>query len=318
MRYLVTLTPLEPFLFGGDNTFGKVGDKENGTYLVKSRKFPQQTAVLGILRKEIMTQSKVLSRKIRGEWVDKHKKKEASDLVGTDKFDMKSNSLQNFGAINKLSPIFLIQNKTTFIKKVAIDKYQYKDGLLDGYNPKTDIYDNFISLDDTQTKNSDDIFKEVEQTGNKTGGAENSLFKKTSYLLKDDFKFAFYLDSDYELNNSIVSMGADGSSFKLEVSKTDDRLYYEDKNNYLTLLSDSYITLSIKKHCDFAITSEINFRSLQNQKHVTQKNEFKKSETIYLYEKGSVFINPSDELLENLNNKNCQKIGYNIYTQGKN
>ena len=27
MKYLVTLSPLEPFLFGGDNTFGKLGVK---------------------------------------------------------------------------------------------------------------------------------------------------------------------------------------------------------------------------------------------------------------------------------------------------
>ena len=77
MNYKVTLTPLEPYLFGGDNTFGKIGDKENGTYLVKSRQFPQQSAILGMLKKEIMTQSGVLTRKVRGEWVDKHNKDKA-------------------------------------------------------------------------------------------------------------------------------------------------------------------------------------------------------------------------------------------------
>jgi len=74
MRYKITLKPLEPFLFGGDNTFGKIGDKENGTYLVKSRQFPQQSAILGMLKKEMMIQDGVLSRKVRGEWVDKHLK----------------------------------------------------------------------------------------------------------------------------------------------------------------------------------------------------------------------------------------------------
>jgi len=73
MKYLVTLKPLEPFLFGGNQTFGRLGDKEAGNYLVTSRQFPQQTALLGMLRKELMTQAGLLTRKRRGEWVDKHK-----------------------------------------------------------------------------------------------------------------------------------------------------------------------------------------------------------------------------------------------------
>jgi CRISPR-associated protein Cmr3 len=74
MKFKITLTPLEPFIFGGDNTFGKLGDKDGGTYLVKSRQFPQQSAILGMIKKQIMTQSEVLTRKVRGEWVDKYSK----------------------------------------------------------------------------------------------------------------------------------------------------------------------------------------------------------------------------------------------------
>ncbi|MBL0708318.1 MAG: hypothetical protein JJW00_04655 [Sulfurimonas sp.] len=320
MRYLMTLAPLEPFLFGGDNTFGKVGDKENGTYLVSSRQFPQQSAVLGMLKKEIMTQSGVLTRKVRGEWVDRYHKKEAGDLVGVEKFDIRSSELQNFGAITSLGAIFLMRKDEGYIKKVDIDSYKYlydkdnKISLLEGYNPNKDIYDNFISLDSCRRLKGRAIFKSIEQTGNKTGGEDNSLFKKTSYLLKHNFKFAFYLECDYELKNSIISLGADGSKFKLELKPSDKTLNYQDKNGYLTLLSDAYITLPIKENCEFAITSEISFQSLQNQKHATKTNEFKKSPKMFLYEKGSVFIKPSDELLKNLQNKNCQKVGYNEHS----
>ena len=34
-----------------------------------------------MLKKEIMTQSGVLTRKVRGEWVDKHNKDKAKELV---------------------------------------------------------------------------------------------------------------------------------------------------------------------------------------------------------------------------------------------
>jgi len=313
MRYLVTLKPLQSYLFGGDTTFGTFGDEKNSSYLVHSRKFPQQSAILGMLKKEIMIQSGTLTRKVRGEWVDKHQKSEATALVGEEKFDIFTNEMQNFGAIKSLEPIILIQKDKRYIKKVDIDSYTYKDGLLQGYDAKKDIYDNFVEINSNKTLASSDIFEPIEQIGNSKFDEQDSLFKKTSYRLKDDFRFAFYLECDYELKNSIVTLGADKSSFKLEVKEENSTVNYYDKNGYLTLLSDSYITLPLKEHCDFAITSEISYKQLTNS---FQKNKrtFSKSDKVYLYEKGSVILNPSQKLLENLNNKNCQQIGYNNYT----
>ena len=312
MRYLVTLKPLQPYLFGGDTTFGTFGDDKNSSYLVHSREFPQQSAILGMVKKEIMIQSGVLTRKVRGEWVDKHQKSEANTLVGDKKFDIFSNKLQNFGAIKSLEPIFLIKDNKKYIKRVDINSYTYKDGLLQGYNEK-DIYDNFVEINSDDTLLSDDIFDAIEQIGNSKFDKKDSLFKKTSYKLKNDFKFAFYMECDYELSNSIVTLGADKSSFKLEITKDNSTLNYNDKNGYLTLLSDSYITIPLKENCDFAITSEISYKQLTNS---FQKNKrtFSKSDKIYLYEKGSVILNPSQKLLENIDNKNCQQIGYNNYT----
>ena len=317
MRYLITLTPLEPYLFGGDVTFGKLGDEENGTYLVHSQKFPQQSAILGMIRKEIMIQDGKLTRKVRGEWVDKDKVEETKRLVGDEKFDLLSKKEQDFGVISKISPIFLYKDEKRFIKKVDIDSYEYKDGLLKNYNPKIDIYDNFVEIDNKDSKKSaSDIFKAVEQIGIKKGGGENAFFKKTSYLLNDNFSFAFYADIDYELKDSIVKLGADDSKFKMKIIKTTDNLEYEDKNGYLTLLSDTYITLPLKEHCEFAITSEIAHRSLKNKKSINKKYSFEKSKRVYMYEKGSVIINPSNELIENIKSqKNLTKIGYNTISK---
>ena len=318
MKYLVTLSPLEPFLFGGDNTFGKLGDEINGTYLVKSRQFPQQSAILGMLKKEIMTQNNLLTRQLKGEWVEPKNKQKAENLVGVEKFDIFSKSIQNFGKIKNISPMFFIKNDEIFIKKVDIDSFDFEDGVLKGYKTKIDIYDNFINITTNEKLTSDKIFKPIEKTANKKGGEENSLFKKTSYLLNDNFKFAFYLDCDCDLKNSIITLGADRSSFKMEVKEDNSTLNYEDKKAYLTLISDAYITLSLKDNCDFGISSEISYQNLQNQKHAFKHNEFKKSDKVYLYEKGSVIINPSQALIDDLNNKNLQQIGYNIFTKGKN
>ena len=320
MKYLITLKPLEPYLFGGDNTFGKLGDKENGTYLVSSQHYPQQSALLGMLKKEIMTQSGVLTRKVRGEWVDKSEWSRANTLVGNEKFNFMAVSLQDFGTISSLSPIFLTKEGKHYIKKVDIDSYPYQNGLLENYSSKEEfaLYDNYISTDGKEKLVSKNIFLPVEKTGNKKGGQDNSLFKKSAYLLEDGFSFAIYLNCEYALKDSIVTLGADRSSFKMSVEEAEDgALNYIDKNGYLTLLSDSYISLPIKEHCVYAITSEVSFRSLENKKHATNQIAFKKSEKVYLYERGSVFIEPSDALLADINRENLQQVGYNIYTQGE-
>lgn len=318
MRYLVTLTPLEPFLFGGDNTFGKLGDALKGTYLVKSREFPQQSAILGMLRKEIMTQSGLLTRKIRGEWVDPSSKQKAQQLAGKGKFSITAQEVGDFGNIKSVGPVFLMQKGKRFIKKVKAGTYQ--DGLLESFDPKNDIFDNYICIEDGEEKSSSDIFNAIQQIGNKKEATEddpkkeNSLFKKTSYMLNDDFKFAFYLESDYRLQNSIITLGADRSSFRLEAKEDDTSLDYKEPNGYLVLLGDAYITIPLKGNCRFAITSEISYQNLQNKKHATKHNEFKKSDKVFLYEKGSLIIEPTQALLDNLNNANLQKIGYNKYT----
>lgn len=318
MKYLITLKPLEPFMFGGDQTFGTLGDKEEGSYLVKSRQFPQQTALLGMLKKELMTQAGLLTRKRKGEWVDKQKKGQATALVGAEKFDMLSEELQSFGVIANISPIFLMQKSHRYIKKANIDAFPYADGLVKGYSPKDDITDNFISIDTEKKYKSKDIFKSVEQVGNKKRGEDNSLFKKTSCMLSDGFTFAFYAEVDFDLKDALVTLGADRSSFMMHVEKDEGALDYSDPKGHLTLLSDAYLTVDVKNNCNFAIVSELSHRNLKNKKTALKnhKTVFEKSETLYLYEKGSVFIEPSADLLANLNNANLQQIGYNTFTMG--
>ena len=312
MRYLVTLKPLKPFFFGGEITFGELGSA-NSSYLVHSKKFPQQTALLGVIRKEILIQSGLLLTKRNGEWVDN--KSEAKKMVGDTKFLF--NQEQNFGLLKSISPVFLIKNEQIFIKKVGIDSCTYEDGLLRNYNPKENIYDNYISIDNQDRKKSSDIFEPIEQIGIKKGGGDNAFYKKTSFLLKDNFRFAFYIELNFKLQDSYITLGGEKSLFKMKLTATDEKLNYQDKNGYLTLLSDAYIDIPIKEVCDFAITSEISFRFLENE-FKNKKRVFKKSKKQYfLYEKGSIFINPKPKLIANLDKKNLQKVGLNIYTTGE-
>ena len=309
MRYLVKLKPLKPFFFGGEVTFGKLGD-ENSSYLVYSRLFPQQSAVLGMIRKEVLLQSTLLTTKADGESINEEKKEKAKELIGVESFDINS-SLQDFGVIKEISPIFLLKENKRFIKKAKVGKY--KDGILEGYNPKDDIFDNFVCVDSDEVLTTDKIFEPVTQVGikktDKKEDKEDAFYKKTSYLLKDDFCFSFYLEIDMELKSSYIKLGADSSVFKMDITKNDEELEYEDENGYLTLLSDCLITLPLKDNCEFAVTKEISYQNLNTK--TESKFRFKKNEKVYLYEKGSVIIGANEKLLENLKNENLQKIGYN-------
>ena len=51
-RYIVELKPIGSFFFGGERTMRF--DKEEINNIVQSKKFPQQTSILGMLRKEVL------------------------------------------------------------------------------------------------------------------------------------------------------------------------------------------------------------------------------------------------------------------------
>ena len=102
-NYLIKLTPLDKFFFGQKKTFGD----DNANYFVYSSHFPQQTALLGLLRYQLL--------QIAGEDVfkdnkiqDEHK---AAELIGEQSFSPFVKDKLQFGIIQSLSPVFIIDKK---------------------------------------------------------------------------------------------------------------------------------------------------------------------------------------------------------------
>ena len=313
MKKLVRLKPIRDFFFGGDLTFGDINEYN---YLAKSTLFPQQSAILGMLRKTLLKQNNLLTTKVKIESVDN--KEEATKLIGKGKFKFQKEE-QNFGVIKKISPVFLIKNNTKYIQKFANDYEIKKDEV--GYflkkdnkifNGKDDVFSSFISTDKKEKLNQNDIFKEIVKIGIKKGSDEKGFFKKFSYILKDDFEFAFYVefeDRDFVFRDDIVEIGADRSAFKMKIEDTNEWLEFEDEN--LVLLSPSYIE-NLRNLVSFAITRDINFRFIEF------KRKFKKSKIYRLYDRGSILVDAKKELIDNLNEyKNLQKIGLNIISKEK-
>ncbi|HIP59379.1 MAG TPA: hypothetical protein EYH01_03005 [Campylobacterales bacterium] len=325
MRYKILLKPLEPFFFGGEQTFGKLGDKESGSYIAVSKYFPNQTALLGMFKKEILKNEGLLSRKIRGEWVNEDKKQKAKEIVGDEKFSFEKNEFLNYGKIHKLEPLFLQKGNEEYFAIKDIFKFQIdlNPPLLKGYKAKTGVELKFFNADFSKSFGFDDIFEKKVQVGNKKKTKDDAFFKKISFMLKEDCAFGFCVEVDDELSlkgldNSIVYLGADRGKFLMKVEenpKIEELKLPKEKFDYILLLSDSYIDLPLRDNCDFAITSETSLAFLKNE-FINGKRKFKKSRNYYFYERGSIIINPDKKLIEAIESfKNLVQVGCNRYAR---
>ncbi len=104
-HYLITLQPTTAFFFGGEQTFDSGAEKN---YSVQSNAFPQQTALLGMLRHSILRQHDLLGK--RHEW---------KTWIGPESFTLskEKTTAWDFGKIKSISPVFLSKkeaNKPTY------------------------------------------------------------------------------------------------------------------------------------------------------------------------------------------------------------
>lgn len=111
-NYIIRLKPLTPFFFGGENTFGE-GDAQAVNYHVRSNYLPQQTALLGMLRYQLLAQHQLIGTEPGDTW---------NKLIGERSFTMKDGNkdVQDFGAIKSISPLFL-SNGTDHYLPQALD-----------------------------------------------------------------------------------------------------------------------------------------------------------------------------------------------------
>ena len=109
-NYLITLTPVDKFFFGGDMTFNVHGDADHnekfGTYIIRSAMFPQQTSLLGMLRFLLLRSDKSL---FDGQSIIPGTSAKVTDLIGPSSFTVKAGGKNDscFGKILKLHRCFV-------------------------------------------------------------------------------------------------------------------------------------------------------------------------------------------------------------------
>lgn len=176
--YLIKLTPLDKFFFGQKKTFGD----DNANYFVYSSLFPQQTALLGLLRYQLL--------QIAGEDVFKDNKiqneDEAGKLIGKQSFSPFAGKKLEFGIIQSLSPVFIIDKKNDegkeehflpvgkrFQKEKEEDPYNLLHlscevgcpPIFEAYDPKKGLASCWLSSNGTTLLNEEDFFIKDERIG---------------------------------------------------------------------------------------------------------------------------------------------------------
>jgi CRISPR-associated protein Cmr3 len=257
--YLVTLTPLSEYFFGGKKIFFKKNSneinsskKEEKYYFVKSEKFPQQSSLLGMIRKEMLIKNNLFKN---SNDYSKEEKEAIVKIIGKESFCFKKED-QNFGKIKKISPIF-IMDENLYIKTpldflpskensetgnnneifslnknkkflVNYDKDNSKEFyLLEKYDDKKGLNNSYINLKTLSQKEENEIFKEkiksyvnlLNSTNRVNKEEDNNYYMIQKYEMCKKLKFAFYLELETEESfdkyENIVYLGGENSYFKI-------------------------------------------------------------------------------------------------------
>ena len=105
--YLIRLTPVGSFFFGGEKNLAGAG---NANYFVRSRHFPQQTSLLGLLRMQLLSAYDMLPEPYLGRAIANPV--EAKDKIGGNGF--RHNQSTAYGEIHALGPVLLARGDEFF------------------------------------------------------------------------------------------------------------------------------------------------------------------------------------------------------------
>lgn len=337
-KYIVRLTPIGSYFFGGETTFG---DGKNQNYLVRSCILPQVSAVLGVLRYEILRRNNLLET---GAENDAEKKEKWPEYIGKP-FNIEAPAA-SYGQIREISPIFMERKSDGVLftpcpadlgyeitfgndEKVSYFGEEIPQPLItkQGTNTFCDFkhYDNWKKWigTDGKTIDADKIFINDERVGiNKLDGSsdrDKAYFEQTQIRLRDGYHFCFSVTTSKEFDKEpvFVQMGGNRSTFKMELESADVDLVGKfrevlHRDGRLLLLGDAWIKSEERENYDFIWGERIVNRYISN----IHKWNGNRSETMlyHLLGRGSV-IYANDERLTELKKKddNLSKVGLNIF-----
>lgn len=347
MKQLLRIKPKGKFFFGGDRTFSN----ERQSYFAHSEYFPQQTALLGMLRYAILEKENMLNAT----------ETEKAALIGKVGFDGEND--RSFGKILGLSPVFILEEKQTWWT-VGKDQQLYRcEGKKDEFRhvslnysaspnkPKLSEYSHKEPLKNCFAKFGDSsaeirplasFYEEHPQVGitkAEDGKTLNDAFYKHHLLTfkretathENPFSFGLWVESDYDFKQiktvflgreSVFSLSVEsGVENAFEVVEKENAGFSDKKSAKIVLLSNAFVDdlTTLRALSDFIIADEpVPFkfitRATDNRHYKMPPDHSRRSAQYYLLERGTVFF-PKDLIKTRklLDIPAFQSIGYNHY-----
>lgn len=335
--YFFRLQPLGKFFFGNERTFGE-GVEAN--YLVRSNAFPQQTSLLGMLRFEILKSYNELFP------ITSQNKEAVGEKIGKASFDHEHE--KSFGVIERLSPVLIADSNHNIYHKAPInhsyDQYlETKDKahrwsrgsrceatqlVFPEFHPKEDYPTKFRGSQGC-LMDEERIFIEDNQIGiqiSRDKTDNKGFYKQYNYRMKPGFAFCFWAEFSEKLQwqTKYVTLGADHSTFRLEIQEQNWDTDFERKHTSLTindnpivLLSDAFVSDDFYDYCRFSIADTIDFRYVRSTVKEGRNysgRPFKSTAKLNLLQRGSViYPKKGADLKSELDNPIFRNIGYNYY-----
>ena len=319
VEYFIKLKPLNPFYFGSTKSFDdNKGSKDyKRPYFLKGNIYPQQTAILGMLRKKILEDNGILVENVKRNNEQKNKEKEYIGKITNNLSESTFGKIENISSVQiyiEDKPYYYYEDNKEGEKKVKFSEngnLTNKNGgkkLLE-YSPKN-VGEYFKRFENGNRKSKDKQKKE---------GEDNSLFKKQRYLFKEkNIYFGLYVVlKDTDIKNGFVQLGDKYSIFYLEVEEKEKKLEIDEnkKNNLILFTSDMYIDQDdLSKLLELSegmILKNNKFKFINDDNNKFYKN--KKSQN--LIKRGSILISNKEiiDILEDKKYENYKKVGFNDY-----
>lgn len=334
MKYLVTLKPIGNYFFGGEVT---LGDDTSQNYFVKSNVLPQASALLGLMRYEILRQHGLLSYDpYQQKIVDK-----VHDYIGKEGFSLEKH-IKQYGIIYNISPIFLTDG-SDFYTAMPLDKdhpvsfslknrcsyigSEIKNGpIISGFDPKKyetfKYWCNFLG----KRLNAPFLFPQqigITKNGRKADG-KDAFYKQTLVQLNPSLSFAFTVEIDkqhpLETGTRIVPLGGNRSMFFMTINESevcDMRTIFNPlhRNGRLLALGDVFLSTEELQKCTFIWGENKSYRYMLNstKKQHSWVKPIKTSVLYHLLSKGSVIYADEQTLKQLKNHSAFQNVGLNYF-----
>ena len=210
--YLVTFRPLGDYSFGSDRRFSFVGknnysEDEYAPYFIRTNRVPEQSTVFGMIRYLILVSNGI---KLKQDFqYDGNTRNDIEALIGVKSFSL-NGGVQDFGKLEKISPIFLrkiCKNSEEIVIPNPFNNKQGKEGIEQfepmilekeftlstsfgeialpkskEYNPKEGYGDGYYNINTGRLETIEDIFRTKVVTGVRRV-TQNDLVKLKQNLL---------------------------------------------------------------------------------------------------------------------------------------